>query len=812
MNFKRFVSKIHQKFTNFMIYKPKNNFRRTLKWWHLKVQLLLIFFCCISTGFAQLNVTSISKDWKAAWISSAGNTNKANNWTAFRKIIDLKLVPVTVVARIAVDSKYWLWINGRLVVFEGGLKRGPNPQDTYYDEVDIAPYLKKGKNTIAVLAVYFGKDGFSHKSSGKAGFIFDCQSDNLEILSDKSWRCVTVKAYQSAGNPLPNSRLSEASILFDARLELGNWKDYSYDETGMDFAVEHGYGKTSPWNNLVLRPIPLWKDFGFKKYINQKVSKGPLSDTIICSLPYNAQITPYFKLESKTPGQKVIICTDNYLFYNGGDVNIRAEYLTKAGVQEYESLGWLNGQKVYYIIPKGIKVLDLRYRETGFDTEFSGSFHCSDPFFNELWTKSRRTLYLTMRDTYMDCPDRERAQWTGDAVNESGEAFYALSTSSHSLAKKWLKELVNWQRPDGSMYSPVPSGNWNKELPGQVTASLGYYGLWNYYLHTGDKQTVADLYEGSKRYLALWKPDGKGTMELRKGDWTWGDWGEDKDMVLISNSWYYLAIKGMRNLAAELGKSEDAVRYETFLRKFKTSYNAQFWNGTAYRHPDYKDKTDDRVQALAVVSGLADPDKYDAILKVFETEEHASPYMEKYVFEALFQMGYPDKALERQKKRFSSMVNNPNFTTLFEGWGFGKEGYGGGTVNHAWSGGGLTILSQYLCGIAPLKPAYELFQILPQPGSIERASAEVTSVKGLIKSSFINKARSFKLNATVPMSSIAILGVPNKGYKTIKINNKVVWRKGQYFDNALIKGVPDQLSGHVKFVVPAGNWNVEASR
>jgi alpha-L-rhamnosidase len=149
-----------------MFYKPKNNFRRTLKWWHLKIQLLLIFFCFASTGFAQLNATSTSKDWKAAWISSAGNTNKANNWTAFRKIIDLKLVPVTVIARIAVDSKYWLWINGRLVVFEGGLKRGPNPEDTYYDEVDIAPYLKKGKNTIAVLAVYFGKDGFSHKSSG----------------------------------------------------------------------------------------------------------------------------------------------------------------------------------------------------------------------------------------------------------------------------------------------------------------------------------------------------------------------------------------------------------------------------------------------------------------------------------------------------------------------------------------------------------------------------------------------------------------------------------------------------------------------
>jgi alpha-L-rhamnosidase len=33
-----------------------------------------------------------------------------------------------------------------MVVFEGGLKRGSNPKDTYYDEVDLTPYLKKGDN------------------------------------------------------------------------------------------------------------------------------------------------------------------------------------------------------------------------------------------------------------------------------------------------------------------------------------------------------------------------------------------------------------------------------------------------------------------------------------------------------------------------------------------------------------------------------------------------------------------------------------------------------------------------------------------
>ena len=68
-----------------------------------------------------------------------------HTWMTFRKDIILPKRPEKAVAQIAVDSKYWLWINGQLAVFEGGVKRGPTPKDTYYDEVDLAPFLQKGK-------------------------------------------------------------------------------------------------------------------------------------------------------------------------------------------------------------------------------------------------------------------------------------------------------------------------------------------------------------------------------------------------------------------------------------------------------------------------------------------------------------------------------------------------------------------------------------------------------------------------------------------------------------------------------------------
>ena len=57
----------------------------------------------------------------------------------------------------------------------------------------------------------------------------------------------------------------------------------------------------------------------------------------------------------------------------------------------------------------------------------------------------------------------------------------------------------------------------DKELPGQVMASLGFYGLWNYYWYTGDRQTLADVYPAVQRDIALWKKGNKGTMLLREG-------------------------------------------------------------------------------------------------------------------------------------------------------------------------------------------------------------------------------------------------------------------------------------------------------
>ncbi|WP_430813807.1 alpha-L-rhamnosidase C-terminal domain-containing protein [Carboxylicivirga sp. RSCT41] len=739
----------------------------------------------ILLSFIGLHVSSQDNTWKAQWITQVEQQNETNNWTAYQKTFQLENVPNEALAKIACDSKYWMWINGELAVFEGQVKRGPSPKDTYYDEVDIAPFLKRGENMISILVWYFGKDGFSHNSSGKAALIFDCQAQGFELLSDVSWQATIRREFGTAGLPLPNFRLPESSIRYDAR--LGNFDFTKSKMWGRTRSL--GTPPTAPWNNLVKRPIPLWKDFGVKSYENEMafpfVSSG---DTIVCELPYNAQVTPYFKVEAKE-GDEIIIFTDHY--YGGGHPNVRGEYITRDRIQEYENLGWMNGQKVNYIIPEGIKVLDLKYRETGYNTEFTGSFNCNDDFYNRLWSKALRTLYVTMRDTYMDCPDRERAQWWGDAVNESGETFYALDTKSHGLTKKGILELINWQREDSTLFSPVPAGNWDKELPGQMLASIGYYGFWNYFMNTGDTASIEHVYDGVKRYIDIWELDENGVLVKRMNEadskgWYWGDWGTNVDKDLLMNGWYYLALKGYKNMSELLGKSSQAAWAEKQMSSFKVAFNKTFWKGSEYRSYNYKDDTDDRGQALAVVAGLADGDKYNAIYKVLQSQEYSSPYMEKYVCEALFLMGQSEYGLERLKKRFQPMVDNTEYSTLFEGWGIGKEGFGGGSTNHAWSGGGLTILSQYVCGLYPIEAGWKSFMVKPELAGLKYAETANETIAGKVSVKITKIKHGLEMELSVPQGSEAVVYVPEK-YKKVIINGKRVSTKEKDGEYALYR-------------------------
>lgn len=745
---------------------------------------------------------AVEVPWTAQWIGP--ERGEANLWIGYRKTFAVSRVPASVPARIAVDSKYWLWINGKLVVREGGLKRGPTPTDGYYDALDLAPHLKRGSNTIAVLVWYFGKEGFAHKDSGRPGLVLEAQLDGAALVTDRTWRMLIHPAFGTAGDPKPNYRLAESSIRFDARKDLPGWTTAAFDDTAWDTPVEGGVPPAAPWGRLVRRPIPFWKDYGLKPYVNAADLPAVSDGTVIkARLPYNAHVTPHLEVEAPA-GLTIGICTDN--LRGGGEPNVHAEYITREGVQAYETPGWMNGHEVHYTIPAGVKIRSLQFRETGYHAAFAGAFTCNDPFLNTLWEKARRTLYVTMRDNYMDCPDRERAQWWGDAVNELGEAFYVFDPPAYDLARKGILELVNWQRPDQTLFSPVPAGNWNKELPPQMLASVGRYGFWLYYLYSGDAETIREAYPRVRDYLLVWKLDADGLVVHRAGDWDWADWGENIDAPLLDSVWYHLALQGAVDMALLAGAEDDIPEWHARMAAIEKGVEAKFWNGREYRSPGYKGDTDDRGNGLAVVAGLAGPDKFPALREVLTRHRNASPYMEKYVLEALFLMGEPQRALDRIRQRYDGMVKRP-ISTLAEHMA------GGGTYNHAWSGGPLTMMSQYVAGVAPVRPAWRRYQVLPQLGDLTTVDAVVPTVRGTITVALRRTDGKFSLKLASPENTEATVGLPvppGRRIARVEVNGQTVWAHGKPARGLRGLTCAGEDARYCRFTVAPGTWRFDA--
>ena len=730
------------------------------------------------------------------WITADGaNVVRPNSWITYSRDVSLKKVPKSVVLDIAADTKYWLYVNDSLAVFEGGLKRGAAPDMSYYDSVEIAPLMHKGENNIRVLLWHFGKDGFSHMSSGKAALIVRCPQIE-ELNSGAGWLSRVEDAYGTMVSPVPNYRLAESNISYDARKArpLG---------VGLRPSAELGGWGAEPWGALVARPIPQWRDYGVTRVEFVRKSAGEGLDSIIAVLPCNIQITPLFVVNDPKGGRAIGISTDHS--FAGGTDNIRAEYITRPGRQEYESFGWMIGERLYLTLPSDVEVEELAYRRTGYDTEVAGTFTCDDDFYTRFWEKAMRTLSVNMRDTWFDCPDRERAQWWGDGVVLMGEAFYTYSHTSHSLMRKAICELCAWQHPDGALSSPIP-GNYKHELPAQMLASVGRYGYWNYYMSTGDSTILTEAYPAVKRYLSLWKQDKTGLTALRKGGWNWGDWGDNRDMRLIYAGWHYMALDAAARMADVLGKPDDAAAYRTTMDEVKRGYN-RCWNGYAYRHPSYHGSTDDRVQALAVISGIAGEDKYPALFETLKTQEHASPYMEKYVMESLFRMGQGDYAMERTRRRFGPMVDNPDYSTLFEGWGIGKEGYGGGTTNHAWSGGAVTVIGQYLFGVEPVEPGYRLFKIDQRPALFRKGSITVPSVAGDILSGYeLADDGTMVMSVGIPAGAQALVYIPADSSEKVTVGgNRPV-------DKVAVADSSRPVKGKLCYRFPAGRYEIRVAR
>ena len=533
------------------------------------------------------------------------------------------------------------------------------------------------------------------------------------------------------------------------------------------------------------------KDYGLRDYV--RLSKDlPHTESqawkLVCTMPYNCHFQPWIELDAPA-GKELRFNSSNPLVLY---LTPTETVTTSEGPQIHEAKHWVSGEGAIYTIPAGVTVKAVKYRETGYNTTFAGSFESNDNDYNLLWTKAARTAYLCMRDHFFDCPDRERVGFWGDGTPELNQCFYVFDTNAHRLARDLVRRKLE-----------------PKFYPGQHLEFLGEYGLWFYYLHTGDLDSIRAIYEPTKTFLFETYQFGNPR--------TWFDWGKEvKDTAIIETCFYYNCLGTLKKMAAVTDHDPDIAVIEGKMAEIKNTFDSRYWKDGYYMSSQVT-TPDDRANAMAVNAGLADRDKWQAIYdNVLTKKTYASCFFDRWVFEALCKMGKQEYALLRMHDRYRTMIPC-SFTTLWEHydrwWASRIDAFDdASSLNHGWNPPALN-LSQTIAGIAPIEPGWSTFQVLPKEAFLTSIKVVVPTINGKVAVEMKKTATEYALTLTAPAVTTAIVGIPKRSFDkldAIKANGRVVWQGGfrAGADGVSSAGEDDD---YVKFKVGQGPWEFVGS-
>src|SRR5688500_4915992 len=126
----------------------------------------------------------------AFWTPRRADPNAVNVFSMLRRAFAWEGAG-PVVARVAADSRYVLWVNG-VEASRGPARRAPAwlPPDL----VDLTPPLVQGENVVAALCRHYGEANCWWQPASPSGqlgmgsFLFQAGGPGFTLISDRSWK------------------------------------------------------------------------------------------------------------------------------------------------------------------------------------------------------------------------------------------------------------------------------------------------------------------------------------------------------------------------------------------------------------------------------------------------------------------------------------------------------------------------------------------------------------------------------------------------------------------------------------------------
>lgn len=704
----------------------------------------------------------------------------------FRRNFDLGSVPKVATLYVAGPRSVVIYINGDKVMQSAPASESRRKIHTY--TVDVASHLKHGKNVIAIEAV---------RSSGSPA----------QITSDLMYEQVNGRIL--AVKIVPAAEMIDAPpiVWSDATWKVSTsrvdgWEKPAFDDVswspvrslgGMESSVEF-----FQWN--VDNGLYAWPGYdGISPYLAQ-MSVKPAEYTHVIAGDGAIQTATDGTLTLSLPGGKL---DDDHapqvLIDFGREVNGRIRFVSKSGAAVKATVAYGEdpveamtdpflgvmpmlvpaGKTVYgpksafryamvkFVAGAGSVTLQTDLAAIYYPVEYKGWFESSDKRLNRLWEIGAYTAHLCMQDDIWDAPKRDRGRWMGD-LEVMGRTIED-SFGPNGLMDGTMDHLIG----------PSPVVQHVNTIPGY--SAYWVMGEAEYYRHGGDRKQLDSVHQRMVELMHTMEKelDAGHLYANNTHAWTFVDWspelnGDTPETRRATQMEFFAAFREGAWLLHELGDDAEAAHFDALVKEMREAAKMHLADALTGSYGSRY-----QTNAMAVVSGVADPKEYDAIwrgslVNVGQAKFDPmliTPYYGYYVATGMAGTGHRQQALDWVRMFWGGMMDE-GATSFWEGydpWWYKGEQFhaslqadnnSGNFVSlaHGWSSGVTPWLMEQVLGIHSTGAGFRTVSIRPDVLDMQYVKGGEPTPRGMLTVS----ATPGGVEIDLPPGTVAEVSLPHR--------------------------------------------------
>lgn len=735
-------------------------------------------------------------DWKAQWVRPGPAPPGPEEYTYLRKDVRIGASPIVrATAYVAAAHQYQLFIDGAKVA------AGPSysyPDEQFYEATDVTRALRAGaENAIGVLHYWSGPGQGKPKSApGLLVHVTVVHRDgSLEVVgTDGSWR-------EHAAEWLPAPpRNDEGGFTerVDGRLQPQGWSQPGFDARGWSPVAVLGPPGTAPFTHLVAQ--------------RTHIVEHPVKPVSVRTLPSGAVVADYGAIlaartsvvfHSGVAGRNIAMHVGFVLDPDGRvsttrstqATDLRFNYVERAGPQTLAAYTYLGFRYLEVDAPGeplSADALTIYARHSAMPDETGATFTSSNPLLDKVWELVRHSALYVSQEQFVDTPTREKGQFLGDSFNDSEATMHAFG--EQNLTWQALESFAQSQArywPDGNLNAVYPNGDGRRSILDYTERYPEW--VWEYYVQTGDRATLEQLYPVVKRVTAylesLQNPStGLVTYTATEGadlvDWPpLMQYGYDVSTAAHTTA-NVLAVNAFRQtaqMARLLGKGADAQSEQARADRLVTAINSKLTrangvyvdglaaNGTPSAHASQQASEFALAFGLVPQPHVAAVGKYVASLGI-----KTGPFDGLYLLDGLHAAGRDADVM-----RVLTDAKDPGWANIAaNGGSFSWESWilldlEGDGMSHGWGSSALVAFQNVLLGVSteppgsnPGGPVIDIHAPGAGPASVE---GRVPTIAGPVSVRWQRSGSHLTLDLTVPANATAHVSFPGASPATATV-------------------------------------------